>query len=153
VIVSNFKKHLIFDALAIVARFVLGVVFLYSGIQHVLRPQQFLVAVSAYELASPPVNVFIACVLPWAEAVSGVCLIGGLFLQGAFFIVAILLGTYSVVIGLALARHLQIECGCGLFGINSSIINPTNFATTFSFFGIAIWLYLQAIFSTRKNES
>jgi len=135
----------------------LGIIFLYSGIQHVFRPHEFLASVSAYEMAAPNLNVFAASVLPWAEIAVGMGLISGLLSQGAVLVAVVLLAIYSGAIAFALSHHLQIDCGCFDLGNNASPITRMTFARTTTLFAIAVILFIHSVFgrpiAIRRGES
>jgi len=51
-------------------------------------------------------------VLPWAELLVGICLIGGIFISGALLVSIAMGAMFSFVISSALYRGLNISCGC-----------------------------------------
>lgn len=136
---SNYRH--VFGAAQFVA-IALGIVFLFSGIQHILRPQEFLATVSGYGLAAPKVNVLLASVLPWAEAIVGMSLVSRLFFRGALLLATILFGIYGVAIAAALSRGLAVDCGCFDLGGGPSPITGITFMRTACLFGLAVLLFI-----------
>lgn len=98
--------------LRISLRLLTGGLFLTAGLSKLLFPYDFLSGVYAYELFSPAQGVRIAIVLPWIEAMVGICLIFGVLEHGALC-VALVMGTlFAFVRTYALARELPVSCHC-----------------------------------------
>ena len=129
------------ERVAICARLVLGIILLFSGLQHVLRPREFLAAVEAYQLAPYAINKFAASVLPWSELGLGISLITGAALAGGLALSCVIFALYCAAIASALLRTLNIDCGCYLPGIGSSSVSGWVLMRTLAFFLIACGLY------------
>jgi uncharacterized membrane protein YphA (DoxX/SURF4 family) len=93
-------------------RLALGALFLYSGLAKIKAPYEFLASVNNYQLTGPALTVVVAALVPWLETIVGVCLIGGVFTQGAMVGAALLCTAFATAISLAWFRGLHIECGC-----------------------------------------
>lgn len=93
-------------------RFLLGGIFVWSGLAKIRQPYDFLSNVYDYELVGAKLGLLVAVVLPWLEVLVGAALLIGLFagggMLGAFFLCALFVGVQSS----ALARGLTIACGC-----------------------------------------
>jgi uncharacterized membrane protein YphA (DoxX/SURF4 family) len=96
----------------LVVRLVLGCMFLYSSLPKIRQPYDFLSSVYNYELVGPKLGVLVAMVLPWAELLVGICLIGGIFVSGALLVSIAMGAMFSFAIASALYRALNISCGC-----------------------------------------
>ena len=108
-----FKKIISHPALTIIARLVLGVVFMYSSWDKIFDPAGFAKAVQNYHLLPlEAVNLF-AIVIPWVELVCGVLLLAGWFTTGSSLVVGLLLVSFMIALAAALVRGLDI--GCGVF--------------------------------------
>ncbi len=110
----------------LIARLILGVVFIYMGLQKVGHPIEFLKQIRLYEMVPESPAIFlnaIAVVLPWLEILCGIVLILGLYLRGAAAWLALMLCLFTPAI---LLRTLAIraetgtpffqiafDCGCG----------------------------------------
>lgn len=93
-------------------RVFIGLFFLYTGASKIADPLDFAVDVKNYHLLPHwTVNVF-ALVLPWLEVVSGLCLITGIWTRPAAFLVCGMLWVFMAAMVLAIARGLNIHCGC-----------------------------------------
>jgi uncharacterized membrane protein YphA (DoxX/SURF4 family) len=97
---------------ALVARVVLGCVFIYASLDKINNPDLFAEAVYNYQL-SPEVAVnLVALWLPWLELLSGTLLILGLWIRGSILILSGLMLLFLAALGINLARGLDIHCGC-----------------------------------------
>ncbi len=110
---------------------VLGVVFVYAGVQKYLAPYEFAEAILAYQLLPLSMVGIAADTFPCLEMVSGSSLVLGCLLAGHRFSNPFQLGTilrrsslllilgqslmFVAVLLITMARGLKIDCGCGLF--------------------------------------
>ena len=109
--VVSLSKPLI-DGLALVARLALGCIFIAGSIAKLRQPYDFLGSVYNYELVGPGLGVAVAMVLPWLELFVGICLVGGIFVTGAFLASIVMCAMFSIALVSALWRGLEISCGC-----------------------------------------
>jgi uncharacterized membrane protein YphA (DoxX/SURF4 family) len=112
------------EAAAVLARWLLGGVFVYTGLNKAHRPDLFLTLTRQYNLVTNPylLNV-IAATLPWFEVFCGLLLLGGVAVRGAaLMMLGMLLFFTPLVLKrgllLAAAHHLHLclvkfDCGCG----------------------------------------
>ena len=91
-----------------------GGLFLVSGFEKLLHHyQNFLYVVQSYEFLPAVLEKVAALVMPWVEVVIGIFTLVGLWLPVALRGVLLLTGSFILVVGQALWRHLPIdECGC-----------------------------------------
>jgi uncharacterized membrane protein YphA (DoxX/SURF4 family) len=112
------------DAAGVLARWVLGGLFVYMGLKKAMDPVQFLKLIRQYEMTQTPFLLnAIAAGLPWFEAFCGVLLLAGVAVRGtALALLAMLLPFTWVVLRRALALQAQhalpfcavkFDCGCG----------------------------------------
>ncbi len=110
----------------LLARLILGAMFLWMGFAKIGDPVDFLKQVRMYKMLPESAPIFLngtAIVLPWLEVLSGVALILGVFLRGAAAILVAMLAVFTTAIFLrALAVHnaqgtpffkIAFDCGCG----------------------------------------
>ncbi len=90
----------------------LGAVFVAAALPKIGDPASFARQVHNYRLLPVALENLLAILLPWIELVAGVCLVLGRYARGATWVAAALLGVFLVAIGQAVARDLDIECGC-----------------------------------------
>jgi uncharacterized membrane protein YphA (DoxX/SURF4 family) len=93
-------------------RLVLGAAFIYAGVSKIGNPAQFALNVSHYRLLPADLVNIVAIILPWVEVLAGLCVLTGFWLRSAALLLSGLTLMFSVVIISALARGLNIECGC-----------------------------------------
>jgi uncharacterized membrane protein YphA (DoxX/SURF4 family) len=69
---------------------------------------------------------FIAIVMPWLELVTGILIIAGIFMRGSAFWIGVMLLVFIVALSSALARGLDIDCGCfsvdGGHGVDTGLL-------------------------------
>ena len=113
------------DAAAVVARWWLGIVFIYMGLNKALpHPEAFLKLVRQYDMVSSPglLNL-IGAALPWFEVYCGVLLLAGVAVRGAALNLVAMLVPFTLIVlkrALAIAAASSIpfcavkfDCGCG----------------------------------------
>lgn len=110
----------------LLARLIIGGLFIYMGIVKIQDPIAFLKQVNLYEMLpqTPPhlLNTT-AVLLPWLEVVCGLALVLGVYLRGAGTIIALMLAVFTPAIFLrAWEIHstegtpffqIAFDCGCG----------------------------------------
>lgn len=100
------------QTLALPARLALGGILLYAGFSKLNDGWRFAEAIANYRLLSAQANQILALALPWLEVALGLMLILGLWLRAAAGLSALVFIGFSVAVIAALARHLDISCGC-----------------------------------------
>jgi len=119
------------DVPMILARLVVGVVFVYLAIHKIVEPVQFLKNIREYHLLPETPPIFLngsAIVLPWVEIICGLLLIVGFWLRGAGAIILVLMVFFTTAIfvralgvyhdtGIAFCA-IKFDCGCGAGVIN-----------------------------------
>jgi len=99
-------------ATAIAFRIAVGAVFVYASIDKLAHPALFAKDIANYRiLPYALVNLF-AVILPWTELIVGLCLVLGLFGDAAAAIIGALLLVFIAASAAAIARGLDISCGC-----------------------------------------
>ena len=121
----NFPRHLI-PLFALICRLTLAIIFFYAGIEKIISPRDFAVAIYNYQLLPDGTINLLAIFLPWLEVLIAASLITGICIRGAALISALLFLTFATALAINLVRGLDISCGC--FGASSGNIN---------------WLYLE----------
>ena len=93
-------------------RVALGAVFLLASYPKLIDPEGFAKSIANYHLLPVAVERVLALVLPALEALIGICLILGAFDFGASLLALVLMVVFTVAIGVAVGRGLDISCGC-----------------------------------------
>jgi uncharacterized membrane protein YphA (DoxX/SURF4 family) len=96
----------------VIARILMGAIFLYASYDKILNPQAFAEAVYNYQILPDfAINAF-ALALPWIELIAGLCLITGIWLPGAALIGALLMCVFTAALVFNQIRGLDVYCGC-----------------------------------------
>jgi uncharacterized membrane protein YphA (DoxX/SURF4 family) len=112
------------DIATLLARWILGGLFIYMGLNKALHPVDFLKLLHQYELTN---NYWLlnalAGALPWFEVFCGLLLVAGIAVRGSALLLLVLLGAFSwIVLQRALAIQVaqqipfamvKFDCGCG----------------------------------------
>jgi uncharacterized membrane protein YphA (DoxX/SURF4 family) len=98
--------------LGLLARLVIGGVWIVAGAIKLLDPAQSVDAVRAYQLLPAGMVQPVGQLLPIVEIVVGVMLVLGLLTRGAAVVSALLFAAFLVGIASAWARGITIDCGC-----------------------------------------
>ncbi len=98
--------------LALAVRLALGGVFAYAGAVKIIEPVSFAGSIAAYKLLPYFGNFLVAAVLPWLELLCGLLLIVGCRLKAAALVIILLNLVFMAALSAAIARGLDIDCGC-----------------------------------------
>ena len=113
------------EAAAVLARWWLGIVFIYMGLHKALpHPEAFLKLVRQYDMVNNAVVLnMIGAALPWFEVYCGVLLLAGVAVRGAALNLVAMLVPFTLIVlkrALAIAAASSIpfcavkfDCGCG----------------------------------------
>ncbi len=96
----------------LVARLVVGGVWLWAGLLKVTEPEASVTAVRAYQLLSPSLADSVGRMLPMLEVVVGACLLLGLLTRVSGAVSALLQVAFIIGIASVWARGISINCGC-----------------------------------------
>ena len=97
---------------SLILRFVVGGVFIVAGILKVLQPGTFAADIGNYRLLPHEAINLLAITLPPIEIVAGGLLVLGFWKRASALLIAVLMAVFLVAIGQALARGLDVRCGC-----------------------------------------
>jgi len=98
--------------LALPARLYLGWVFLLASVHKIAPPGSFALDIATYDILPLSLVNALAVTLPWVELAAGAMLVLGLRVRGASLAVAGMMAMFSAAIVVALARGLDMSCGC-----------------------------------------
>ncbi|MCX6395474.1 MAG: DoxX family membrane protein [Propionibacteriales bacterium] len=97
---------------AVLARLIVGGVWVYAGALKVGDPESSVAAVRAYQLLPTGLADTVGRVLPMLELVIGVCLVLGLLTRVLGGVSAVLQIAFIIGIASVWARGIEINCGC-----------------------------------------
>ncbi len=98
--------------LGLLARLVVGGVWIVAGALKFPDPAASVRAVRAYDLLPPSIEPTVGHLLPVLEVVVGAMLVFGLLTRTAGAVSALLCVAFIIGISSAWARGLEIDCGC-----------------------------------------
>jgi uncharacterized membrane protein YphA (DoxX/SURF4 family) len=112
------------NAAAVLARWLLGAVFLYMGLSKALHPVDFLKLLRQYDLVQSSLLLnSMAATLPWFEVFCGLLLLAGIAVRGTALALMFMLVPFTLlVLHRALLLHaalaipfcaVEFDCGCG----------------------------------------
>lgn len=109
---SNLINHPAMRTLSLAARMLLGIVFLVAGAEKLGALNTFGKSIAAYELLPEQLANIAAMLFVWTEIVVGILLIAGAAVRGSALVTSAMLVAFLVAILSAIARGLDIDCGC-----------------------------------------
>jgi uncharacterized membrane protein YphA (DoxX/SURF4 family) len=129
------------------ARWLLGALFLYMGLSKALDPVEFLKLVREYDVAHAAwVLNSIGALLPWFEVICGLLLLTGIAVRGTALMLVLMLVPFTVLVvqralGIQTAQAIpfcavKFDCGCGTGEVFICRKLLENFILT----AISIWL-------------
>jgi uncharacterized membrane protein YphA (DoxX/SURF4 family) len=98
--------------LVTLCRLAVGGIFIYASLDKLLHPEAFAVAIHHYRIVPYSLLHASAHLLPVVELVIGVSLVVGWQRRGAALLAGTLTLIFMAAITSALARDLDISCGC-----------------------------------------
>ena len=131
---------------ALSVRVLLGAWFVYSGGYKIFSSglDRFTRDIGNYQLVKPPLDAIAAYSVPWFELIAGVCLMLGILRRGAILTIAGLVVMFSVSVGWACNKGLDISCGC--HGGDAPIQYWSKAAEFAGYFIILAWLWWMEAF-------
>lgn len=100
------------DYLTILARVLIGGMFLFASYDKIIHPALFAKSIWQYHMVPGSLINLMALALPWLELVIGVALIIGISYRGAVLWANLLLVVFMVALGSTIVRGIDIACGC-----------------------------------------
>ena len=95
-----------------VAGLLIGITFVAAALAKVGDPGAFSAQIHNFRLAPIWSENLLAVTLPWIELVVGLALILGMRSRAAGWLVSALMVLFTVAVGQAALRGLDIQCGC-----------------------------------------
>ena len=98
--------------LAPLALLALAGIFLYAGISKITDPAAFAHAIELYRVVPRALAVITALYLPWLEIGCALAILARALRGGALALLALCNVVFAIMLASALARGLDISCGC-----------------------------------------
>jgi putative oxidoreductase len=134
----------------LVLRLLLGGLFIYAGIGKIWNPADFSAAIDNYRMLPYPLVPVMAAVLPWVEVICGLLIICNRWLPGACMIVILLNVMFIIAISAAMARGLDIDCGCFSVSGSASRVGVARLLEDAFFFIAAVIIFRHSIYGRGK---
>jgi putative oxidoreductase len=145
---NTFQKLLRNHWIWLVARLLLGSIFIYASYHKIIAPDEFAKIVNGYDLFPSETINLIAITIPFIELISGIALIIGIYTRPAAIIIIGMLAAFVIAISINIIRGHEFDCGC--FSSDTSQAVNTAWQTLgrdiiFMMLGIYIFSYGQEI--------
>lgn len=134
-------------------RWIVGAVFLYAGVVKLRGPQDFADSIASFRvLPTAFINGF-AVTLPPFEVLTGVLLLVGRHRRAASLAALLMTTVFALAMTSALARGLQIDCGCfGSHGAFSPLNTSLSLGRDLLLMAGSAFLYVQALRDTAAGS-
>ncbi|MDD2805754.1 MAG: DoxX family protein [Elusimicrobiales bacterium] len=127
------------ELLGLLARLIVGGVFIYAGLLKALAPaEEFAYAIESYRVLDSQLSLYSAYFAPWLELWAGLLLACGVFTRLNALFTGAMLVFFELLLGQAWLRGLPIT-SCGCFGSGGSNSIGREFAQNLLFLALA-WL-------------
>ncbi|MBD3334892.1 MAG: hypothetical protein GF355_05200 [Candidatus Eisenbacteria bacterium] len=123
-------------------RIVLAAIFAYAAVGKLADPQGFARALWNYRMFPDAVIPYMALGVPALELVVAAGILLPPLQRGASLIYLLLLVAFIISLGSAMARRLDVDCGC--FGEGSSSVGPLLIVRNVALAAVAVWSYIRA---------
>ena len=100
------------ERLILLLKWMVAALFIFAGISKILNPDTFARDIDNYRLLPYLLVTIMAVILPWLEVLCGIFLIVGTWKKGAAFTLLVLTFMFLIAVSSAIARGLDITCGC-----------------------------------------
>ena len=135
------KKILAHPVLILILRLGIGGMFIVASIDKILEPGKFAIAIDNYRFLPELLVKVWAVTLPWIELFVGAFLVLGIFVEASALVSAIMFSSFFIALSAALARGLDISCGCfNLEDAKSNKISALNLLRDFSLIAGSVWI-------------
>ena len=93
-------------------RLAVGAIFIYASVYKIMDPAGFAQQVFNYRILPAWAINPAAIVLPWLQLVCGVALVLNRWVVAASLWIVLMMAAFQLALGSALARGLNVSCGC-----------------------------------------
>ena len=100
------------EFILLAARIIIGLIFIFASIAKITDPATFAKEINNYGIVPFYFTNIMSLVLPWVELICGIFLISGVRLKSSSAISVVLYIIFTVAVGIALIKGLNITCGC-----------------------------------------
>jgi uncharacterized membrane protein YphA (DoxX/SURF4 family) len=104
------------------SRVILGFIFIYAAIDKIYNPATFAKVIYHYRVLPVELINLAAIIMPWLELILGIFLVFGLWIKTSSALAGIFTFIFIILMGSAMARGLNIECGCFSLNPEASLV-------------------------------
>ena len=98
--------------LVALCRIAVGLAFIIAALAKLGDPAALSSQVHHFHLAPMALENLIAVTLPWVELLTGLALVLDVRARSGAWVAAALMAAFTGAVAVAMARHLDFECGC-----------------------------------------
>ncbi|HEX8411990.1 MAG TPA: MauE/DoxX family redox-associated membrane protein [Thermoanaerobaculia bacterium] len=109
---TSFREALTHPWLTVRVQIALGAIFIAAALPKITDPPSFAHMIYNYRILPAPLINISALVMPWVEIAAGLCLILGVWVRPARWLIGAMLVVFIIAISINLARNNAIDCGC-----------------------------------------
>ncbi|MBI5102710.1 MAG: DoxX family membrane protein [Nitrospirae bacterium] len=141
------------SVILILARLLIGGIFLISGLAKISDPARFILTLREFRLFPEVIVPLAAIWLPWLEVLLGLCVLLGILQRTSALLLACLNAGFLAAIVSVMARGIVVDCGC--FGMLADMLGLPDMADMKAVVRnvVIIGLCLLIFFSTNKGLS
>ena len=125
-------------------RWLIAIIFIYAGIGKIIDPATFTENIDNYRILPYLLVTIMAIILPWLEVLCGLFLIISKMQKGAMLTLLGLTFMFLIAISSAIARGLDITCGCFVADDEFTKIGYTRLIEDIILFAIIFFIYIKS---------
>jgi uncharacterized membrane protein YphA (DoxX/SURF4 family) len=96
----------------LLAQVAIGLLFVVSGLAKIWSSEAFALQIHNFRVMPMWPENLVAMTLPWVELLAGLSLVLRVRPRGGALVASVLMAFFTLLIAVALARGLDVECGC-----------------------------------------
>jgi len=114
------------SVIVVVARIIIGAIFLISGLAKISDPARFILTLREFRLFPEVIVPFTSIWLPWFELIIGLSVLVGLLHRTSALMLACLNAGFLAAILSVIVRGIEVDCGC--FGMLADMLGLPDMA-------------------------
>lgn len=98
--------------IVLLARIIIGLMFVIVGVGKIAHPAEFADEIANYQILPNYLINLTAITVPWIELIAGILVIFGIKQKPSAAIILLMLIVFTSGVAVAMAKGLNIDCGC-----------------------------------------
>ncbi|EHJ46997.1 DoxX family protein [Solidesulfovibrio carbinoliphilus subsp. oakridgensis] len=135
--------------LGVIARMVLGCIFLAAAWDKIVDPAAFAKIIRNYQILPDMLIYGVALVLPWIEVVVGMSLVTGFLSRGASLTACLMMAVFLSAMAWAWHKGISTQCGCFTTKAEDAI-SPATFFRDGSILALALLVAVDSFVRARR---